>query len=54
MEDLLTLNNSDLELINGGTSAEDVAIAVAGTLCPPFGVFWTIKTASDWVYEQDW
>lgn len=55
MNELSFIDELDLELINGGNvSKADVVMGVVGCVCPAAGAFWAIKTASDWVYEQNW
>lgn len=54
MENFINLDNISLEEVNGGVTKTDVFMGIAGCVCPPLGIFWAIKTTSDWIYEQDW
>ena len=54
MEKFEKISDVSLEEINGGVTKTDVIMGIIGCVYPPAGVFWTIKTASDWIYEQDW
>lgn len=54
MNNFSELDITELSNINAGVSQMDVATGILGCVFPPFGVFWTIKTTSDWIDEQDW
>ena len=54
MENLTDINYESLEMINGGISAAEAALGIAGCFYPPLGVVMAVKGASDWLDEQPW